>query len=360
MKKITVKTRSRSYDVIVGSGLLAASGTRLRKLSEAERAVVITNPTVRRHHGDALEQGLAAAGFSTSFHAVPEGEQSKTLEAAGSLYAALNELQVDRTTPVVAFGGGVVGDLAGFVAATYKRGLPLVQIPTTLLAQVDSSIGGKTAVDHSGIKNSVGVFYQPVLVIADIAVLQTLPASELYNGLAEVIKYAVISDAAFFKYLENNMDAIKAGDAGALETIVVKSATIKAGIVGKDETDRGARNILNFGHTIGHGIESASSFSISHGQAVALGMLAAGRIAVKLGTFDGGSLLRLKQLILKAGLLTDTDLPPAAHVIEAIEQDKKIVNGRLRFILPRSIGRAFISRQVDIRMIKEALEGTDA
>ena len=360
MKKVTVKTVSRSYEVIVDSGLLAESGKWLRKLLPVGRVAIITNPTVQKLHGDALERGLTAAGFQPSCLTVPDSEGARTLETAGILYAALNNLQADRSTPVVACGGGVVGDLAGFVAATYKRGLPLVHIPTTLLAQVDSSIGGKTAVDHAGIKNSVGVFYQPVLVLADINVLQTLPEKEVCIGLAEVIKYAVISNAAFFRYLENNMDAIKARDAAALETIVVKSAAIKACIVGKDETDRGVRNLLNFGHTIGHGIESASAFSISHGQAVATGMLIAGKIALKSGTFDPGSLNRLKKLILKAGLEADPDMPPTERITEAVEQDKKIMNGKIRFILPRSIGQAFISQQVDIQMIKAALEGSDA
>ena len=356
MKRIVVKTASRNYEVVAGSGLLAEAGKRLRRLLPSPGAVVITNPTVQQLHGETLERGLAASGFTASFLTVPEGEESKTLKTADMLYAALNTFKAERTTPIIAFGGGVIGDLAGFVAATYKRGMPLVQIPTTLMAQVDSSIGGKTAIDHAGIKNSVGAFYQPLLVIADTAALHTLPEVEIRNGLAEVIKYGVIGDSTLFKYLETNMQAILDRDNTKLETIVARSAAIKARIVGRDERDTGDRNLLNFCHTIGHGIESASDFTVSHGQAVAIGMLLAGSIAVRLGTFDGGSLDRLKRLINKAGLLAEKALPSSERIIEAISHDKKIMNGKLRFILPRSIGHVFISHQVDIRMIKEALE----
>lgn len=359
MKKVRVKTGSRNYDVIIGHGLLPRCGELLSDLFSPGEAAVITNPTIKGRHGDLLQRGLQEAGFAPHFLSIPDGERHKTLESAGSLYTALAEARVSRTTPLIAFGGGVVGDLAGFVAATYKRGLPLVQIPTTLLAQVDSSIGGKTAVDHAGIKNTIGAFHQPALVMADIDVLQTLPATEITNGLAEVIKYAVIDDARLFCYIEQNIDTILKRDAKAMKHIVMRSAAIKAKIVSKDEKDRGLRNILNFGHTIGHGIESASDFKCSHGQAVARGMLASGKIAVQMGVFSSKSLARLQEVIKAAGLLAELEIPPVPLMMKAIEQDKKIINGRLRFILPRALGQAFISEEVDMQMIKEALERVD-
>jgi 3-dehydroquinate synthase len=254
----------------------------------------------------------------------------------------------------------VIGDLAGFVAATYMRGLPLISLPTTLLAQVDSSIGGKTAVDHGPIKNNIGVFHQPALVVCDISTLNSLPQLEMSNGLAEVIKYAVIQDREMFLLLERNIERIRLLDNALLEEIVVRCAGIKARIVGKDEKDLGLRNILNFGHTIGHALESASDYRMKHGQAVSIGMVTAAVISNKMGTFPLKDLNRLKNLLMAAGLPVGVPRLDMARIIRAVEHDKKVQQGKIRFILPRRIGSAFISNSVSFALAIEVLERNNA
>jgi len=274
----------------------------------------------------------------------------------------LSTSYAERTTPILALGGGVIGDLAGFVAATYLRGVPLIQIPTTLLAQMDSSIGGKVAVNHGQMKNKIGAFYQPRLVIADISTLRTLPPKELANGLAEVIKCAVIGDDGLFTYLEGNLDGIKSPGDRVLEEIVSRAAQIKADVVEKDEKDLGLRNILNYGHTIGHAIESASDFKVQHGEAVAIGMLAAARISNKLGIFDKNELIRLKGVLERASLPTEIPDLEIEKIIQAIKHDKKILKGKIRFVLPKAIGSVFITDEVSLSLVEEVLvdwnEGT--
>jgi 3-dehydroquinate synthase len=252
-------------------------------------------------------------------------------------------------------GGGVIGDLAGFVAATYLRGVPLIQIPTTLLAQVDSSIGGKVAVDHGQLKNRIGAFYQPRLVIADIATLKTLDAKILVDGLAEVIKYGVIQDRGLLTYIEDNLDKIKSRDDGALEEIVFRSAKIKAEIVEKDEKDSGLRAILNYGHTVGHAIESASEFKVGHGTAVAIGMLAAAKISNRMGMLNKNELLRLNRLIQRAGLPTKMPDLKVEEIVQAITHDKKVLRGKVRFILPKSLGSVFITDEVSLSLVEQIL-----
>jgi 3-dehydroquinate synthase len=252
-------------------------------------------------------------------------------------------------------GGGVIGDLAGFVAATYLRGVPLIQIPTTLLAQVDSSIGGKVAIDHGQLKNKIGAFYQPKLVITDIATLKTLDTKTLIDGLAEVIKYAVIRDKEFLTYIEGNLDKIKSLDNKALEEIVFRSAKIKVEIVEKDEKDLGLRAILNYGHTVGHAIESASDFKVEHGKAVAIGMLAAAKISNRMGILDKNELLRLKSLIERAGLPTKIPNLKVKEIIQTIKHDKKILRGKIRFVLPKLIGRVFITDEVSLSLVEQIL-----
>ena len=359
MTNVRVRLGSRSYEIRIGPNILPQLGKWLREIAPGDKVVIITNPVVESLHMESLKRELAREGFKPAVLIVPDGEDQKSLETAGRLYSELAGHRAERSTPLLALGGGVIGDLAGFVAATYMRGLPLVHVPTTLLAQVDSSIGGKVAVDHGRIKNSIGVFYQPALVVADTATLKTLPAGELSNGLAEVIKYAVIGDNTFFSYLENNIEKIMALDTDALEEITVKSAVIKARIVEKDEKDTGLRNMLNFGHTIGHAVESASDFGISHGQAVAIGMVAAARIASKLGTFSTNDLSRLKRLIARTGLPTKVPELDTGRLIEAMEHDKKISEGKIRFILPRSIGKVFISDNVGLPLVRQVLESSD-
>ena len=356
MRIVRVKLGRRGYDVRIGRELLGQVGAWLRPMLPCDKAVIITNPTVDRLYGDLLKRGLDQAGYKPALLLVPEGEEHKSLDTAARLYAGLQAAHTDRTTPILALGGGVIGDLAGFVAATYMRGLPVVQIPTTLLAQVDSAIGGKTAVDHGPIKNNIGIFHQPSLVVSDTLTLPSLPPIEVSNGLAEVIKYAMIRDRAFFGLIERNLDNIRSFDNVVLEEIVVRSASIKAAVVAKDEKDTGLRNILNFGHTIGHAIESASDFRIKHGQAISIGMVSASVIANKLGIFKAKDLARLKKLLLAAGLPVAVPRLDLARVFRAMEHDKKVRNGRIRFILPRSIGKVFIADDVSFALAIEVLE----
>jgi 3-dehydroquinate synthase len=272
------------------------------------------------------------------------------------LYGQLNEIGAERGTPLLALGGGVVGDLTGFVAATYFRGLPLVHVPTTLLAQVDSSIGGKVAVNHGMLKNNIGAFHQPLAIIADTSALETLPEREFRNGLAEVIKSAALRDEGFFRYLETAIEQIMGRDQRALEHMVAATAGIKSSVVEEDEKDTGLRNILNYGHTIGHGVESASSFSLCHGECVAIGMVAAGHIAIAMGMVSPVEVERLRALLLRAGLTVA--VPESVDrdtVLAAMTRDKKILKKRLRFILPTRIGEVVMRDDVPMDLVRETL-----
>ncbi len=246
MKKVRVRLGINSYNIHIGPGLLTQTGPKLKEIGFSDKLVIVTDPTVKSLYGNTLKESLTSSGFKVLILEVPEGEEQKSLETAGRLYQELTDFYAERTTPILALGGGVIGDLTGFVAATYLRGVPLIQIPTTLLAQVDSSIGGKVAVDHGQLKNRIGAFYQPRLVISDIATLKTLTTGELSDGLAEAIKYGVIWDEELFTYIEENLDRIKSLDDRALETVVFRSARIKAEVVAKDERDFGLRQILGF------------------------------------------------------------------------------------------------------------------
>ena len=355
MKKLKVKLDSHSYEIHIGSAVLGHVGHRLKEAGVAGKVVIITNPIVKELYGNALKHSLTRDGFEAIILKVPDGEEQKSLETSGRLYHELTGHYAERTTPILALGGGVIGDLAGFVAATYMRGIPLVQIPTTLLAQVDSSIGGKVAVNHGQLKNKIGAFYQPRLVITDIDTLKTLPATEFANGLAEVIKSAVIRDKDFFAYLEKNLDRIKSLDTSLLEETVFRSAKIKTEVVEQDEKDLGLRSILNYGHTIGHAIESTSDFKIEHGEAVAIGMVAAGKISNQMGMLKQNELNRLKCLIEKAGLPTEIPGLKTKRLIQAMEHDKKVLKGKIRFVLAKSIGTVFITDEVTPTVIEQAL-----
>lgn len=355
MRKIRVALGSNSYEILVGPGLLDQAGRLLQENGFAGKLVVITHPGLHRQYGEALCRTLSGDGFSVSTLLVPEGEAQKTLATAGRLYQELTDVFAERTTPVLALGGGVIGDLAGFVAATYLRGVPLVQVPTTLLAQVDSSIGGKVAVDHDRIKNRIGAFYQPSLVIADTDTLKTLPPEELANGLAEVIKSAAIMSQEFFSFLEENLGRIIAGEAGVLEEVVFRTAAIKAGVVMKDERDSGMRNILNFGHTVGHAVESVSGFDMPHGQAVAIGMVVAARISREMGLLDKNGLDRLTGIIEKAGLPVKMPAISMEKVMQAMKHDKKVVLDKIRFVLLESIGNAMITDKVTPALVEQVL-----
>jgi len=345
-----------SYDVRIGGGLLYHAGRWARERFAGEKAIIISNPDVDRLYGDMVRQALEKEGFKTVTLLVAEGEQHKSLDTAARLYGGLQNARAERSTPVLALGGGVIGDLAGFVAATYMRGLPLVALPTTLLAQVDSSLGGKTAVDHGPVKNNIGVFHHPEMVIADTFTLNSLPPKEVSNGLAEVIKYGMIRDRPFFNLLERKMAGIRALEDELLEDVVQRCVYIKARIVEKDERDTGLRNILNFGHTIGHAVEAASDFRIGHGQAVAIGMVKASAISNRLGILPSRDLARLKDLLLQAGLPVHMPRVDMSRVLHAMNHDKKVVDGKTRFILPQRIGRVFISSNVSFALAVEVLE----
>lgn len=357
MKALRVNLGDRSYRVVVGAGLLGQAGSRLKELGIGDRLVVITNPVVQELYGGELKNSLSADGFEVNILTVADGEEHKSLDVAGGLYNQLTDVYAERATPVLALGGGVIGDLAGFVAATYLRGVPLVQIPTTLLAQVDSSIGGKVAVNHGRLKNKIGAFYQPRLVLSDTAALKTLPPAEFANGMAEVIKSAVIRDKDLFAFIEMNIDEIKKQESAVLEDVVFRSASIKARVVEQDETDLGLRNILNFGHTVGHAIETVSGFGVGHGQAVAMGMAAAGEIARRMGVFGESELVRLRSVIERFGLPVEMPKMNTEKLMEAMQHDKKIVGGRVRFVLPRAIGDVFVTDEVDPPLVAEVLKG---
>ena len=357
MRTVKVRLETTSYDIHIGPGLLARTGDWLRELGFGDRLAIVTDSAVRRLHGDALAQSLSAAGFTVAVLAGPESEAEKTLETAARLYQELTDFRAERATPILALGGGVVGDVGGFVAATYLRGVPLVQMPTTLLAQADSSLGGKTAVDHGHLKNRIGAFYQPRLTVSDTDTLKTLPPRQLSDGLAEVIKHGAIRDEQYFSYLEDNLDRILALDDSALEATVARSAEIKAEVVEEDERDLGLRNILNYGHTIGHAIETVSDFGMEHGQAVAIGMLAAARISNRIGFLDATAVTRLGRLIERAGLMTEMPHLETGQLMQAMQHDKKIVGGRVKFVLLREIGDVFITDEVDPSLVEEVLAG---
>lgn len=355
MKKIKVELSRDGYEIRIGAGILARTGLWLKEKGFSGKVVIITDSTVKGLYGDALNQRLTDAGFKVTTLEVPAGEEQKSLETAGRLYHELTRSYAERTTPILALGGGVIGDLAGFVAATYMRGVPLIQMPTTLLAQVDSSIGGKVAVDHGQLKNTIGVFYQPKLVIADIDALKTLPEAELTNGLAEIIKSAAIRNRWFFNFLDINMVKVMSMDMAMLEETVLETAKIKAEIVEQDEKDLGLRSILNYGHTIGHAIETVSNFQLQHGKAVAIGMTLAARISNMLDILDKSEVSRLIKIIKKAGLPTEMPDLNIHDIIQAMKHDKKVLQDKVRLVLLKSIGEAFITDKVSLDLVEKVL-----
>ncbi len=304
--------------------------------------MVVTNTTVAPLYLPALRKALGERRVAECV--LPDGEQHKTLQTAGRVFDALVENKLNRDATVLALGGGVVGDIAGFCAACYQRGIGYVQIPTTLLAQVDSSVGGKTGVNHSGGKNLIGAFHQPLAVIADTDTLATLPDRELSAGVAEVIKYGCVSDPLLFDWLERNVGKLLARDAAALSHAIAQSCQIKANVVAQDEREQGLRAILNFGHTFGHAIEAATAYkTYLHGEAVALGMLIAVDLSCRLGMIDAAIKARLHDLVARAGLPTNAPKIGAACALELMQMDKKVLSGKLRLVLLEKPGRAIVT-----------------
>lgn len=357
MITVRVELGPRSYNIYIGGGLLGRLGSWVREISAGDKALVVSNRTVFALYGETVSKSLGDHGFKVIPGAMGDGEEHKDLATLEKLYDLAFAHKMDRSCPVVALGGGVVGDAAGLAAATYLRGVPFVQVPTTLLAQVDSSVGGKVAVNRPGGKNIVGAFYQPGLVAADTAVLKTLPPREIKSGLAELLKYGVISDTGFFGWLEENTGKLLSLDEDALAHAVAVSCRIKAQVVEADETEQGLRAILNFGHTAGHAVEVLSGYGVySHGEAVAAGMAAAARLAEAIGLLPAEQARRVVSLIRRAGL--PVSLPPSLEIddiIASMRQDKKARAGNLTFVLPVGIGSVKVFDDIPEKLVREAL-----
>jgi len=359
MRKIRVRLNKNSYDILICSNELNKLGPCLKRLKIGRDAVIVTNPCIKRLFGNRVKNALVSSGFSVRFETVPEGEKAKSEKECLRLLNNISKFDVKRRVFIAALGGGVVGDLTGFVASVYKRGVPYVQIPTTLLAQVDSAIGGKTAIDLSAGKNLAGAFYQPRLVFSDTMFLKGLPDKELASGMAEVIKYGVLGSADLFRFVENNLEGILKRDRASLLRVVYECSLIKARIVEKDEMDnKGVRVALNLGHTIGHAIEAASGYgkTYNHGQAVALGMLASSYMAEKMGLLKTADSKRIKSAIKNAGLPVRLKNIPLKNILRPMCHDKKFIHAKNRFVLPVRIGRVIIKEGIPEKLIIEAIK----
>lgn len=358
MKTIPVKLGKRSYNIMIADNALAKAGKLIKDLKIGSDAYIITNTTINNLYGSNLQKILAASGINSKIKLIPDSEKSKSLQLAYSLIKDISQFAQKKKVFIIAFGGGVVGDLAGFVASIYKRGIAYVQVPTTLLAQVDSSIGGKTGVDLNEGKNLVGAFYQPRLVLADTKVLKSLTQKQLSSGLAEVIKYGLISDKKLFNFLESKSKDILAKKQSALEYIIASSANIKAKIVSADEKEEhGLRVILNFGHTIGHAIETAGNYSkYSHGQAVALGMLVAAEISCSMGLIDNVLLEKIESVIRKYNLPVKIKNLKLDRIIKAHYLDKKFIGAKNRFVLLQKIGKTKTTENIPLEIITCAVK----
>ncbi|SHE60339.1 3-dehydroquinate synthase [Desulforamulus putei DSM 12395] len=358
MRNINVALGSRSYPIYIANGLINDLGTYLSEMPLGKEVLLVTDTNVGPLYGQKVADVLLRAGFQVAVAQVPAGESTKTLDQAARLYDMAFDHGLDRTCPVVALGGGVVGDLAGFVAATYMRGVPFVQVPTTLLAQVDSSVGGKVAVNHPRGKNIIGAFYQPRAVFIDVDTLTTLSLRELKAGLAEVIKYGVIWDKEFFAWLEENITRVLNREADALGYVIETCCKIKAAVVEQDETEQGRRAILNYGHTVGHAIEALSGYgTYLHGEAVAIGMVMAARMAVSQGLFNLADCQRIENLIRAIGLPTDMPEGINPHeVLASIYHDKKVIMNKLVFVLPKEIGHVGIFKDVHEKDVLHVLQ----
>jgi 3-dehydroquinate synthase len=356
MRTIRVGLGDRAYDILIKNGMFMAIGADLKQRAIAKRYVVVADSQVAELFGGTLMVSLAEAGVPAEIITFPRGEESKHLATVAELASKLAQMGLDRKDALIALGGGVTGDITGFLAAIYMRGIPFVQIPTTLLAQVDSSVGGKTGVDIPEGKNLVGAFYQPRCVYIDSSVLMSLSSAELLNGLAEVIKYGVIYDAEFFRYLADQRQAILARDLAVLDQVIARCCAIKAAVVAADEREVDLRRILNFGHTIGHAVEAASHYNLAHGMAVGLGMVAACRLAVGKGMFPQAQADAVCQLIADYGLPTEIPGEFSSPQIRAfLKTDKKTVGGRLCFVLPTEIGKVVITDEVHETLIDDIL-----
>jgi 3-dehydroquinate synthase len=353
---IPVRLGARSYEIVVEPGALQTVGPRLTALGVGSRAAVVTSAPIRDLHGKAVLESLERAGFVTTLVEVPDGEAAKSLAVAEQCWDRLLRQGLDRSSTVLALGGGAVGDLAGFVSATYMRGTNFVQIPTTVLAQVDASIGGKTAIDHPQAKNLIGAFHQPRLVVVDPAAVQTLPERDFRSGLAEVIKHGIVLDGEYFVGLERDVHAILARDLDVLTRVIGGSCRLKASVVERDEREAELRAVLNYGHTIGHALEAVTGYhQWAHGEAVSLGIVAAARLAERLGLAGGDTVERQVRLLAAVGLPVGTKPVNADDLIAAIARDKKARDGRVPFVVAPRIGAFRVVHDVPTDDVRAAI-----
>lgn len=356
MQSLSVALSGRSYPIHIGPGLLRQAEL-LQEAAHVRRVAVVTNTTVAPLYLDRLVGTFEALGVAATKIILPDGERFKNWETLNQIYDGLLSSRCDRRTPVVALGGGVIGDMAGFAAATYQRGVPFIQVPTTLLSQVDSSVGGKTGINHPRGKNMIGAFYQPRLVLADTDTLDTLPPRELRAGLAEVIKYGLIRDPVFFGWIEANLDSLLAREPGVLAQAIHRSCANKAEVVAADETEQGERALLNLGHTFGHAIETGLGYGEwLHGEAVAAGTVIAAELSCRLGWVTAEAVERIRQVFRRAGLPVAAPDLGVARYLELMAHDKKVADGQLRLILLKGIGQGVIHAETKTSLIGEAIE----
>jgi len=360
MRTVQVELGQRSYPIYIGENLLGRADL-LTAHFASRRAAVVTNSTVAPLYLARLTEALERAGTEVLACVLPDGEEHKNWQTLNGIFDTLLQHHCERSTTLVALGGGVVGDLAGFAAAVYQRGLAFVQVPTTLLAQVDSAVGGKTAINHPLGKNMIGAFHQPRAVLSDVSTLTTLPDRELCAGLAEVIKYGLVMDRDLLAWLEANIERLVGRDADALGQAVQRSCENKATVVARDERESGERALLNLGHTFGHAIETGLGYGRwLHGEAVAAGMVMAARLSARLGHLSEGDVERIEELLRRARLPVDAPALGAARYLELMGHDKKVQDGRLRLVLLRSIGQAYVTAEYPVGELREVLAGAAA
>ena len=360
MRTVTVGLGDRAYPIHIGEGLLARADLILPHLPQ-RKVSVVTNTTVAALYLDKFSATLRGAGVEIVPVVLPDGEEHKNWQTLNAIFDALLSNRCERKSAIIALGGGVVGDLAGFAASSYQRGVPFIQVPTTLLAQVDSSVGGKTAINHPLGKNMIGAFYQPGMVLADTAMLHTLPARELSAGLAEVIKYGLIMDLPFLGWLEANIGKLNERDPAALAYAVTRSCENKAAVVAADERETGERALLNLGHTFGHAIEAGLGFGTwLHGEAVAAGTMLAARLSERMGLLTDADVRRMADLFVRAGLPVEAPSLGQDRYLELMGHDKKVENGKLRLVLLQSLGKAYMTSDFDLQELREVLAGTAA
>ena len=357
MRKVRVELEQRSYDIFISHNCLYGLAKHMKTLPVGNKGAIITNPVLNKLYGESLSRHLSGEGYKIATIELPAGERHKTLKSVSRIYDVLIEDKFERNSFIIALGGGVVGDIAGFAAATYLRGIPYIQVPTSLLAQVDSSVGGKTGVDHALGKNLIGAFYQPLLVWIDVDVLKTLPRRELIAGMGEVIKYGVIADEQFFKFILGHFNDILSLDKDTLIHTVARSCEIKAMIVSSDEMEKGLRAILNFGHTMGHAVETLTGYrKYRHGEAVAMGMVFAARLAVNMGLCEDEVATGIERLCSLIGLNTKLPVVQLQVLTDILGRDKKVADGKVRFVLPVRIGEVKIVEEADSDLLQRTLQ----